>query len=72
MVRLLCLLPVRTNVVFPGERILHLGTKTSKPAESKVVELESKNLFSRPVYSGNGTNGIICGFLVLSSIFLSE
>lgn len=41
MMRLLSQLPVRTNVVSPKERILHLGTKTSK---SKVVELGSKNL----------------------------
>lgn len=59
MVRLLPQYPVRTNVIFPGERIPHLELKTSKPAESKVVELGSQNCFSRPIYFGNEINGII-------------
>lgn len=50
MVRVLPRLSERTNVVSSSERTLHLGTKTTKPGESKVLELGSKIWFSRPIF----------------------
>lgn len=64
MVRLLSQLPVRASVVSPGERSLHLETKTSKAAVCITVELGSQNWFCRPMYSGSRLNDIICGLLV--------
>lgn len=65
MVKLLPQLPVIVNVMFPGERILYLGTKSSKPPESKGVKLGSKNWLSRPICSGNRINGVIYRLLFL-------
>lgn len=57
------------NAVSPGERILYLETKSSKPSGSKVVKLGSKNWLCRPIYFSSGISHTNCCFWVFTASF---